>query len=58
MTVVCRGGESYEELEAMADMVATTRGKLAVYDDMMYYKKASLVHSPCRLMLICSKPCL
>ena len=36
----------------------SARSEIAVHDDVMYCQKASLVHSPCRLMLIWFKLCL
>ena len=57
-----------EEVEVMVDVLPAVawparvrkaaRGMVAVYDDVMYCQKASLVHSPCHLMSIRSKPCL
>ena len=47
-------------LEAVIWMVQVrpvVRGEVAVHDEAMYCQKASLVHSPCYLMSILSKPC-
>ena len=57
-----------EEVEAMLDVLEAVawivqarpaaKGEVVAHDDVMYCQKASLVHSPCRLMSIWSKPCL
>ena len=62
MTLVCKGRGDVEEVADMLDVVVharpPTRGEVAAHDEVMYCQKALLVHSPCRLMFIWSKPCL
>ena len=48
-------------LEALAWMERarfTARGEVAVHDDVMYCQNTSLLHNPCCLMSMWSKPCL
>ena len=45
-----------EAVLRMARAMPTARGEVAPHDDVMYCRKASLVHSPCRLMLIDPSP--
>ena len=62
LTVLCRGGESYEDVEEDAELVDTVAwmtqarpaatGEVATHDEVMYCQKASLVHSPFCLMSI------
>ena len=48
-----------EVVSSMERARPAARGEVAThYDEVMYCKKASLVHSPFRLMSIWSKPCL
>ena len=59
--------EEVEEVEAVVAMLEVVswmlqarpaaRREMAVHEDVMNCQKVLLVHSPCRLMSIWSKPC-
>ena len=42
----------------MVQVRPTATGEVAEHDEVMYCQKVLLVHSPCLLMLIWSRPCL